>query len=536
MTERLSQKESDLLELFERYLAELHSGRVDAARWRAEHPELAERFDCLDRLEALAPRFDPDATIAHQAESSGSFEICPEGRFVLMGELGRGGMGVVYKARQAGLDRVVALKMVLSGSLATEEQLRRFRAEALVAAKVQHPHVVPIYEAGQLNGLPYLVMQYVEGCSLADRVKGGPITAAEAARCVAAVARAVAAMHEAGVVHRDLKPSNILLDTQNHPYVSDFGLAKLLESEPGATQTGTILGTPQYMAPEQALGRSKEVGRAADVYSLGAILFECLTGQPPFQEGTPFDTVIAVLEREPPRPRRLNPAIPRVLEEICLQCLEKEPHRRYASASALADALEQYLKGEPVATRRSGVFDTLRRWARRKPALASRLAALAVVSAIVQILVMRQPDLYRVGWQVQLIFLNWALVSVICQQGLHRPKWADWAATIWSAADVVFLTAVQLVAHTHVSPIVIGYPFFIAAAGLWTRVRLVWITTVFSVLGYAGLVLHERMASTEPEWFHRHLIFMASLVVLGFVMAYQVQRVRALSRYYEGRE
>jgi hypothetical protein len=241
------------------------------------------------------------------------------------------------------------------------------------------------------------------------------------------------------------------------------------------------------------------------------------------------------LEGEPPRPRSLNSAVPRVLEEICLQCLEKEPTRRFTSADKLATELEHYLKGEPVATRHSGVFDGVRRWARREPALASRLAAFAVVSIIVQILVKRQPDLYRVGGQVQFLFVLWAAVSWLCQRELRRPHFAVWSATIWSAADVAFLTAVQLVAHTHVSPIVVGYPFFIAASGLWMRLRLVWMTTAFSVLGYAGLVVHERSASAEPEWFHRHLIFMAALIVLGFIMAYQVQRVRALSRYYEPR-
>lgn len=535
MNNELAENESDLLALLERYMEELQAGRLDRDHWRVQHPQFADRFDCLDRLDALAPTADPAATIPPRKVSPSSADLGLDDRFVLLEELGRGGMGVVFKARQSALDRVVALKMVLAGSLATEDQLRRFRAEAQAAAKIQHPHIVPIYETGQINGLPYLVMQLVEGCSLADKLKAGPMSATEAARCVATIARAMSALHAAGIVHRDLKPSNILLDGSGRPYVTDFGLAKLLEGENAATQTGAILGTPQYMAPEQALGHSKNVGPVADIYSLGAILFACLTSRPPFQEATAFDTVISVLEGEPPRPRSLNPTIPRVLEDICLQCLEKDPTRRFASADELATELEHFLKGEPVATRHSGVFDAVRRWARREPALASRLAALAVVSAIVQILVKRQPDLYRVGWQVQLLFVLWAAASWLCQRELRRPQYAVWAATIWSAADVVFLTAVQLVAHTHVSPIVVGYPFFIAASGLWMRLRLVWITTAFSVLGYAGLVLHERASNAEPEWIHRHLIFVAALIVLGFVMAYQVQRVRALSRYYEPR-
>jgi serine/threonine-protein kinase len=536
MSDQLSRAEDDLLALLDQYLSELQSGRIDRDRWRAAHPEVAMRFDCLDRLESLAPVHDPDATMPPPSFNSGLIEVAAEGRFVLLGELGRGGMGVVYKARQVGLERVVALKMVLAGSLASADQLQRFRAEALVAAKVQHPHVVPVFETGQLNGLPYLVMQYIEGCSLAERIKGCPLTPAEAARCVAAVARAVAAMHAVGIVHRDLKPSNILLDAQGRPYVTDFGLAKLLESESGATQTGAVLGTPQYMAPEQALGRNKEVGPSADVYSLGAILFECLTGHPPFREASPFDTVLAVLEREPPRPRNLNPSVPRSLEEVCLQCLDKEPNRRFSSADAFASALEHYVKGEPVPTRHPSLLDRLRRWARREPALASRLAALAATSVIVQLLVMRQPAMRWAGIQSQIIFILWAMISWVCQRALRRQGFADWAAAIWSASDVLLLTAVQFVTGSHVSPLVIGYPFFIAASGLWTRVRLVWITTAFSVLGYAGLVIHERWTTGQPEWLHRHLVFMAALLVLGFVTAYQVQRIRALSRYYEGRD
>jgi serine/threonine-protein kinase len=536
MSDPLSRAENDLLALLDQYLSELQSGTIDHARWRTEHPEFAKRFDCLDRLESLAPVHDPDATMPPPSFNSGMIEVAAEGRFVLLGELGRGGMGVVYKARQVGLERVVALKMVLAGSLASADQLQRFRAEALVAAKVQHPNVVPVFETGQLNGLPYLVMQYIEGCSLAERIKAGPLTPAEAARCVAAVARAVAAMHAVGIVHRDLKPSNILLDGQNRPYVTDFGLAKLLESESGATQTGVVLGTPQYMAPEQALGRNKEVGPSADVYSLGAILFECLTGHPPFREATPFDTVLAVLEREPPRPRTLNPSVPRSLEEVCLQCLDKESSRRFSSADALASALEHFVKGEPVPTRHPSGFDQLRRWARREPALASRLGALAATSVIVLLLVMRQPNMRWIGIQAQIIFVLWAAVSWLCQRGLSRPQWAGWAAMIWSAADVVFLTAVHFVGGAHVTPVLIGYPFFIAASGLWARVRLVWMTTAFAVLGYTGLVIHERLTIERPEWLHRHLVFIAALVVLGFVTAYQVQRIRALSRYYEGHE
>jgi serine/threonine-protein kinase len=444
-------------------------------------------------------------------------------------------MGVVYKARQVALDRVVALKMILAGSMASAEQHRRFQAEAQVAARIQHPHVVQVHESGQVNGLPYLVMQYVDGCSLAGRLKGGPLPAAEAARLVAAVARAVAALHAADVVHRDLKPSNILLDAAGRPYVTDFGLAKLVAGDSGLTQSGAMLGTPQYMAPEQAARGGKDVGPAADVYALGAILYECLTGTPVVQAQTPLDALLAVLEGEPRPPRRVNPKVPRSLEQVCLQCLDKQPERRYPSAAALAEALEHYLRGEEVPTRRAGPVERLGRWARREPALAARLAALAAFSGINAFNYAARPDVRLVAVQVQVLLAAWAAVSWLCQQGLRRPRLAQWSAYAWSAADVLMLTAVQVLTEAGVSPLIVGYPFLIAGAGLWTQIRMVWVTTALTMAGYAGLMAFDHWTSLTPQLMHRHVIFLVSLAVLGFVMAYQVQRVRALSRYYEGR-
>jgi serine/threonine-protein kinase len=532
----LTPAEASTLDLLDVYLADLHAGRrPDRARLIADHPELAGHLDCLDQLDAFAPPAapDPNATISAVGPAAGPDpDLVADGRFELLGEVGRGGMGVVYRARQVGLGRVVALKMILAGSMASTEQHRRFQAEARVAARVQHPHVVQVYETGQINGLPYIVMQYVEGCSLADRLRAGPLPVGEAVRVVAAVARAVADLHAHDIVHRDLKPSNILLDAAGRPYVTDFGLAKLVEGDSGMTQSGTILGTPAYMPPEQATGHGKEVGPAADVYALGAVLYECLTGRPPFREEAPLDTLLAVLESEPEPPRRLNPAVPRVLERVCLQCLDKQPARRYPSADALADALESYLKGELVPTRRAGPVERLRRWGRREPALASRLAALAMFSLVVAYIYVTDAATRPLSVQVQVLLVAWAAVSWLCQQGLRRPGWAAYA---WSAADVLLLTAVQVLIDSRVSPLIVGYPFLIACAGLWTQVRMVWVTTACTLIGYAGLMAYDLRTSPRPAFVHHHLIFLISLAVLGFVMAYQVQRVRALSRYYEGR-
>jgi serine/threonine-protein kinase len=534
----LSAAETDTLDLLDAYLAELHAGRQpDRGRWLVNYPHLARHLDCLDQLDRLAPLpADPNATIDSPTPVAPSLvgTHVADGKYELLAEIGRGGMGVVYKARQVDLDRVVALKMVLAGSMASAEQVTRFHAEAKVAARVQHPHVIPVYETGHVNGMPYLVMQFVEGCSLYDRLRAGPLDAESAARIVAAVARAVADLHAAGIVHRDLKPSNILLDAHDQPFVTDFGLAKLLEGDSGVTQSGAILGTPQYMAPEQALGRGKVAGPAADVYSLGAILYECLTGRPPFRENSPFDTLIAVLESEAPLPRQINPKVPRVLEQVALQCLEKEPARRFPSAAALAAALEGYLKGELVTVHRPGPITVLRRWARREPALAVRLAALAIFSLLVVYNHLRLPDLRPLTLPVLGLLAAWAAVSWLCQWALRRPGWGEWAAYAWSAADVLMLTGVQLVTRSGVSPVIVGYPFLVAAAGLWTRTRMVWVTTACAVIGYAGLMAFDLAKGAPPHPVHRHLVFLVSLVVLGFLMAYQVERVHALSRYYEG--
>ena len=301
--------------------------------------------------------------------------------YEILGELGRGGMGVVYRARRVALKRLVALKMILAGSHTSAEQLRRFRAEAEAAARLDHPGIVSVYEVGEHEGLPYFSMALVEGESLAQRVARGPLSPGEAAELVRAVARAIAYAHERGVIHRDLKPSNVLFGSDGQPRVADFGIAKRIDEDSGLTATGQVIGTPSYMAPEQAAG-SKDVGPAADVYALGTVLYTLLVGRPPFQAASVIDTLNQVLHQEPVPPRRLNPSLPRDLETICLKCLEKETQRRYPSAPALAEDLGRFLNGEPVAARPVGRLERGWRWCRRNRVLAGLAAtALAVLVA-----------------------------------------------------------------------------------------------------------------------------------------------------------
>jgi serine/threonine protein kinase len=282
------------------------------------------------------------------------------GDYELLGELGRGGMGVVFRARERQLNRLVALKMILPGTLADASELQRFRVEAEAAARLSHPNIVAVHRVGETEGLHFYSMEYVEGPSLAQRLSNGPLPGRVAARYLSAIARAIDHAHENGILHRDLKPGNILIDGDDQPRVTDFGLAKQFTADRGQTRTGAVLGTPSYMAPEQALGR-KDLGPPCDIYGLGALLYELLTGRPPFRAETALDTLYQVIDREPAPPRLLNPKIDRDLETICLKCLSKNPRDRYASAHDLAIDLERYLHGESIHARSFNVVDRLAR-------------------------------------------------------------------------------------------------------------------------------------------------------------------------------
>jgi WD40 repeat protein/predicted Ser/Thr protein kinase len=298
--------------------------------------------------------------------------------YEILGELGRGGMGVVYKARQMSLNRVVALKMILAGAHAGKQQRDRFRGEAEAAARLQHPNIVQVYEIGEHERCPYFSLEYVEGRNLQDMLNDGMLPPLQAAALVEQLAQAVHYAHQRGIVHRDLKPSNVLITQEGTPKITDFGLAKRLEGGAVNTRTGDILGTPSYMAPEQAAGKTKEIGPATDIYSLGAILYEMLTSRPPFEGSSAFDTVYLVMTAEPSRPSQCNPRVPPDLETICLKCLEKDPAKRYASAQVLAEELRRFQRGEPIEARPVGWLERGVKWVRRRPAVSALLALLLV--------------------------------------------------------------------------------------------------------------------------------------------------------------
>jgi WD40 repeat protein len=322
--------------------------------------------------------------LASAASAGGALEIPPRfSDYELIEEIARGGMGVVWRARQLSLNREVAVKMILGGQLASASQVARFYTEAKAAARLDHPNIVPVYEIGEHEGRHFYSMKLMAGGSLASsareaRESCSPAAQRAAARRVAVIARAVHFAHQHGILHRDLKPSNILLDADGDPHVADFGLARIVESDSGLTQSNAVLGSPAYMAPEMARGESKGATTAADVYSLGAVLYELLCGRPPFDAETPLAILHLVLEREPPPPRALEPRLHRDLETICKKCLEKDPGRRYPSALALAEDLERWLGGEPIRARPSSTTERLVAWARRKPELALLTGALLV--------------------------------------------------------------------------------------------------------------------------------------------------------------
>ncbi len=301
------------------------------------------------------------------------------GDYELLEEIGRGGQGVVYRARQRSLNRTVALKVIGLGRWASTPHLKRFRHEAEAAARLEHPQIVPIYEIGERDGSCYYSMKFVEGGQLDELVRREPVSPRHAAELLVKIARTVQFAHERGILHRDIKPGNILLDRQGEPHLTDFGLARLIEQESTITNSFDVMGTPSYMAPEQAAGHTKELTAAADVYALGAVLYQMLTGQPPFAGGTTYETIRLVIETEPRNPRLWNPKVDVDLATICLKCLEKEPKKRYETAEALAQDVERWLRHEPIRARRVGVITRGRKWVRRNPAAAISAASMAAL-------------------------------------------------------------------------------------------------------------------------------------------------------------
>ncbi len=506
-------------EILDRYVDAIQAGDArEESRLLAACPELAEWKTCLQGLDALASTISPDEQLSPTGHAAGTVF----GPFLLRDEIGRGGMGIVYRAWHDGLDREVAVKLLATGSFATSEQRRRFLGEARLAARVRHPGIVTIHDAGERDGQLYIAMDLVAGDDLAARLRDGPMAPREAAAVSAEIARAVHHLHASGIVHRDLKPSNVLLDPAGRPLLADFWLARDESTEDHATASGTILGTPEYMPPEQAAGRVRNLGPPADVYGIGALLYAILTGRPPFIGDTKLLVVMNVLEREPVPPRRLNPRVPAALQRICLRCIEKEPSRRYASAAAIADDLEAWLRGDRIAAPGGDLLHTLGRVLRRYPAASFRVAGVLGTLMVVAARISGDPTTVMFYGPVAIGLVLWAGCAVLWEWlGIRRMP-PRWTGVLFVISDAVFVTTLLVLVDGVETPLVAVHPVLIAAAGLWLDRTVVRVATVASLAGYVTLL------ASSPDGFRWNVAAIIAVLILcaGAITDFQAGRLR----------
>ncbi|MCA8998298.1 MAG: serine/threonine protein kinase [Planctomycetaceae bacterium] len=520
--------ELELLEWLDKYDDALARGET------IEFPsDLAKKFDklprwvqCLERLGSLAiPQTIDSGAPGSSSRSSSSLTQLPRdfGAYELLEELGRGGMGVVYLGRHRKLDTHFAVKMIRTSEFASEEEIRRFFQEAQAASRLKHPNIVSVHDAGELDGLPFLVMQYIRGETLSERTKREPLDLDGAVRILIPVARAVDYLHSQGIIHRDVKPANVLIDDDGVPHVTDFGLAKVFNVNQEQTATGTVIGTPAYMAPEQAWGKTNTVCAANDIYSLGAILYELIVGQTPFPESNPLDQILRLRDSEPRPPRRVNPLVPIELEQICLRCLEKQPGLRYETAKDLADDLERFLHSEPITLKPIGVWQRIRRWVRREPALVSHLAGFLTMAIIIEIRQILASQPRASFYPVMVILLTWSLLATAMQKLLIRGKL--WVRYVWVAMDAVLFTVALNFAQPPIESLLLGYPMLIAACSLWYEPTVVLVMTIASVVSYLTLFTLRGDSQTPV---HYPFIVTGMLLVVGGITFGLIRRIRKL--------
>ncbi|XZE53011.1 serine/threonine-protein kinase [Planctomycetaceae bacterium SH139] len=542
-----------------------HGEAVDREELIKQHPDLAHSLHAFfanhDRLRDLAGGADPTTSAgvgssgpkrtsaggALEATTLGSVDeelgagerpvICAQtrhfGDYELLDEIARGGMGVVYRARQVNLNRIVALKMILAGRLASQEDVKRFRVEAEAAAHLDHPGIVPIYDISSVDGQYYYTMGFVEGVRLDQLSIEELRDPRRAARIVKQLAEAVEYAHKHGIVHRDLKPANVLLDQDGSPKITDFGLAKRMELAADLTRTGQILGTPGYMAPEQAAGESKLIGTPADIYALGGLLYFLLTRRPPFQAANVIDTLVQSLESEPTLPSRVSKVVPRQLEQICMRCLEREPSNRYPSAAHIAADLDRFLQGQPIQARPPTAVEQLRRFTRRAPALTVHVAVISLLIVIAQaryLIVGADQTLHVKIISTLTIWIGFAWLLHLISRSDRSEHVAGTALLCIDAVMITVVLSLMCEPGSPPGPLLIGYPLIVVAGAMFFYVRRVVIVTIAAAASYLCLLWLEPYL-VEPA--HYHICFLVMLGAIAFSLVHQVRRVRMLSDYFE---
>ena len=553
-----------------RALQQLESGRdVD---WSWIHQEYAHLEKELSDFIQMHQRFEQAALSAKEGLStnpssaaldhsgSGAPLLQPMtevpqslGPYQILDEVDRGGMGVVYRARHVGLNRVVALKLIRSGELASAEEVQRFQTEAAAAAAMNHPGIVPIYEVGELQGHHYYTMAYIDGESLASVLRQGPMEKQRALKVLIKLCKAVQHAHQLGVFHRDLKPANILLDANDQPIIIDFGLARVINRDSELTLTGQVLGTPAYMAPERAQGRISP-GPSEDIYALGAIAYYMLSGQPAFSGPTPFDVLIQVLDSEPAKPSKLQPGLNRQVDYLCLKALDKDPALRYASASDMEADLLRLLSDETIDLRQYRLSELLSSWWNREPMLVSHVSGIGATIGILCLTFMIAGG-NSVAFTYRMILLaGWMATCFPLQRLTRYARYRDLACTTWITLDVVLYTWLISFAEPPRSLLLIGYPMMIVASSLFYRSRFVIYTTICCITGfislvflfprrtYEGLDIDEQFqgAKIQPDYvgldidFFRYEyagIFLSGMLVICLTLLSVIRRIRRLSLF-----
>ncbi len=535
----MSDESLDLI--IEHYLLRTEAGEaIDEDQWVSDHPRFEDDLRSFLQLhrQAHAVFNDPSSTTTNPlsvwnwsqiANSQFPFSF---GAYDLLEEINRGGMGIVYKANHRQLQRIVALKILRAGDMATEEEVRRFHIEAVASSALDHPNIIPTYEASQWNGLIYFTMRLIDGVDLEAKLRQESIEPRYAAHILLKITEAVAYAHQKQVLHRDIKPSNVLIDQQGEPYLADFGLARLQATDDCMTMTGQVLGTPAYMAPEQARMTADRASHTVDIYALGAVLYALMTGQPPFTGPTPFDVLLQVLDRQPPAPSKINKNVPATLEAICIKAMAKEPTDRYRSAADLANDLRLFLRGEAIVIDKPNWNQRLQMWWQREPILISHLCALFATTLIILISYLSHySDAAASQFATKFgLLIAWAVGCFVLQRLVRLNHHREWVHLLWATYDVILYTSLITVADPPRGLLLVGYPLMIAASGLFYRVRFVTYTTTVCCIGTLLLAFGVDDAIGARLDFLG--IYLTALIVLGLCVSAMIRRVRSLSRFY----